>query len=166
MRQLYYVDWRHSIDLDFSVLPAFSGNDLRHDLERWFARVGALHGLQVSPLSIHRPNGAARVRARFIGPLQHPNRLLLDLTFDEPVLLAPLRRGIVTKLYAEPSPQVLVYALEEILAEKLRAVLERGKSRDYYDVWRLLKEKRSDIDIVTARKVFQQKCLHKDLAYL
>lgn len=163
LRQLYYADWRHSVDLDFTVLPAFSADDLRHDLERWFARVRALCGLQVSLLSIHRPNGAARVRARFIGPLQHPSRLLLDLTLDEPVLLAPLRRDIVTGLYAGLSPRVLAYALEEILAEKLRAILERGRSRDYYDVWRLLKEKCSDLDLSTARKAFRQKCKHRGL---
>ena len=163
LRQLYYADWRHSVDLDFSVLPAFSAADLRHDLERWFARVGALHGLQLSPLSIHIPNGAARVRARFIGPLQHPSRLLFDLTFDEPVLLPPQRRGIVVGLFPEPNPYVLAYVLEELLAEKLRAILERGKSRDYYDVWRLLKEKHEDLDLGTVREVFAQKCAHKGL---
>lgn len=31
-----------------------------------------------------------RCRAGFLGPLRHPNRLLLDVTLDEPVLLPPL----------------------------------------------------------------------------
>ncbi len=35
--------------------------------------------------------------------------------------------------------RAVVYSLEEILAEKIRSILQRGKSRDYYDVWMLLK---------------------------
>jgi len=37
-----------------------------------------------------------------------------------------------------------IYSPNEILVEKLRNVLQRGKARDYYDVWRLLKEKDFD----------------------
>ena len=44
LRQLYYPDWRHSVDLDFSVLPAFPFNGLRDGLTRWFATTDAQHG--------------------------------------------------------------------------------------------------------------------------
>jgi uncharacterized protein len=37
-----------------------------------------------------------------------------------------------------------IYLPNEILVEKLRNILQRGKARDYYDVWRLLKEKDFD----------------------
>jgi len=58
---------------------------------------------------------------------------------------------------------VLAYALEEILAEKLRSILQRGKARDYYDVWRLLGEKREAFDRAAARRLFFQKCNVKGL---
>jgi predicted nucleotidyltransferase component of viral defense system len=106
---------------------------------------------------------AARARTRFVGPLRHPNRLLLDITLDEPVLLAPGRRPVVTGLFSAPRPYVLVYALEEILAEKLRSILQRGKARDYYDVWRLLREKADVFDRQTTRRVLKEKCQHKGL---
>jgi predicted nucleotidyltransferase component of viral defense system len=130
LSQLYFPNWRHSVDLDFSVLPSFPED---------------------------------RLRAQFIGPLRHPNRLLLDVTLDEPVILPPQRRGVVTELFAYPQPTVLVYALEEILAEKLRSLLERGKARDYYDVWRLLKEEAEVLDLSTVRWVLREKCRHKGL---
>lgn len=103
------------------------------------------------------------MRARFIGPLRHPSRLLLDITLDEPVLLPPERRPVATGLFSAPHPSVLVYALEEILAEKLRSILQRGKARDYYDVWRLLGEKSGHFNHQTARQVLGAKCRHKGL---
>ena len=117
LRQLYFPDWRHSVDLDFTVLPTFSEVALREGLERWFARIEALHGLHSRLLDFHRPNGSARVRAQFVGPLGHPNRLLLDITLDEAVLLPCERRPVLTGRYAQPVPQVLTYALDEILAQ-------------------------------------------------
>jgi len=163
LRQLYFPDWRHSVDLDFSVPPFFPAERLRSSLTAWFEQIEELHGVQVSLRDFHRADGAVRARARFVGPLRHPNRLLLDITLDEPVLLPPQRRPVVTGLFTDPRPHVLSYALEEILAEKLRSILQRGKTRDYYDVWRLLKEKADAFDRQTARRVLSEKCKHKGL---
>jgi predicted nucleotidyltransferase component of viral defense system len=37
LRLIYFDDWRHSVDLDVSVLPAFPSAELRKHVERWFA---------------------------------------------------------------------------------------------------------------------------------
>ncbi len=142
LRLTYFNDWRHSVDLDFSVLPTFPSEELRTHVERWFAQVDIAHGMTVRLLDFHRANGAARMRAQFVGPLRHPARLLFDVILDEPVLLPPQRREVVVSFFPALRPVVLTYALEEILAEKMRSILQRGKSRDYYDVWRLLREKK------------------------
>jgi len=163
LRQLYFADWRHSVDLDFSVLPGLSPADLEPGLTAWFAQTATRHGIQIVLRDFHRANGAARIRARFVGPLRHPRPLLLDITLDEPVLLPPQRRLVATDLFAVLRPRVLVYALEEILAEKLRSILQRGKARDYYDVWRLLKEKSGQFDPQAARRILQAKCQHKGI---
>jgi predicted nucleotidyltransferase component of viral defense system len=163
LRQLYFPDWRHSVDLDFSVLSLFPAERLRAGLTAWFGQTERLHGLQMSLRSLHKADGAARARARFVGPLRHPNRLFLDITLDEPVILQAQRRPVVTGLFPDLRPHVLSYELEEILAEKLRSILQRGKARDYYDVWRLLNEKSSAFDRQTVRGVLSEKCRHKGL---
>lgn len=163
LRLLYFADWRHSVDLDFSVLPEFLSEDLQPLVAAWFVRVDALHGVEVRLVDFHRADGAARMRAQFVGPLHHPARLLFDITLDEPVLLPPQRRPVLASPFPGLHPAVLSYALEEILAEKMRSILQRGKARDYYDVWRLLKEKASDLDISLARQLLIQKCQHKGL---
>ena len=163
LRLIYFDDWRHSVDLDFSVLPEFPSYELQLFVERWFAQVEAMHGMEVRLSDFHRANGAARMRAQFVGPLRHPARLLFDVTLDEPVLLPPQRRRVVISLFPALRPLVFTYALEEVLAEKMRSILQRGKARDYYDVWRLLGEKSAAFDVSVARSILAQKCRHKRL---
>jgi hypothetical protein len=163
LRLLYFADWRHSVDLDFSALPGLSANALRPFVETWFGRVEQLHGVSLQVRDFHRANGAVRLRAQFVGPLRHPNRLLFDLTLDEPILLSPQHRRPILSFFTGLQPVVLSYALEEILAEKVRSILERGKARDYYDVWRLLKEKSRSFDAVTTRRTLLTKCENKGL---
>lgn len=163
LRLLYFADWRYSVDLDFSALPGLSASTLRPFVEAWFGQVEQLHGVPIHARDFHRANGAVRLRAQFVGPLRHPNRLLLDITLDEPILLPPQQRRPILTLFAGMQPDVLTYALEEILAEKLRSILQRGKARDYYDVWRLLKEKSHSFDAAVAHKTWLAKCEHKGL---
>lgn len=47
-----------------------------------------------------------------------------------------------------------------ISERELRSILQRGKSRDFYDVWRLLGEKGTAIDLALTRAVLKEKCRH------
>jgi predicted nucleotidyltransferase component of viral defense system len=163
LRLLYFADWRHSVDLDFTALPMFPADDLQPLVENWFAAVYAVHGMEVRLLDFHRVNGAARMRARFVGPLRYPSRLLFDVTLDEPVLQTPQRRLVVASIFANLQPAVLTYSLEEILAEKMRSIIQRGKARDYYDVWRLLAEKPDAFDPAVVNATLAKKCRHKGM---
>jgi len=73
---------------------------------------------------------------------------------------------VLTNPFPDELRKVLVYPLEELLAEKLRSLLERGKSRDYYDVWRLLKEHPSQLNFEVLGTVLSKKIAHKGLRLL
>jgi len=165
LRQLYFPDWRYSEDLDFSALPGLASEHLADALDGWFDRVQQEWGITLSVRRLHRANGAARLRAQFVGPLAFPSPLLMDLTLDEPVILPPARRPVLGTLFDVPHPVVQAYSLEELFAEKLRSILERAKSRDYYDVWRLLAEKAVAFDHPAARRTLWLKCQHKGLTF-
>ena len=52
-----------------------------------------------------------------------------------------VRRELVTSEYDDVRPFVVtVLTLEHLLAEKVRALLVRGKPRDLYDIWLLLRQ--------------------------
>ncbi len=165
LRKAYFSDWRYSEDVDFSVLPAFAQEEFSTLLEKSFALAQEKHGISFRLKSSHKPNGMIRARIQYRGPLDYPGVLYLDVTFDEPIILEPERRRLLASFKESPTPRVLTYRLEELLAEKLRSLLERGKARDYYDVWRLLKEKQSQLDLPILRDVFQKKCEHKQIIY-
>jgi predicted nucleotidyltransferase component of viral defense system len=151
------------VDLDFSTLPGLSVDEARLAVETWFAQVEQRHDISVRVRDFHRVNGAIRLRAQFVGPLRHPNRLLFDITLDEPILLPPERRRPIVSVFVDLQPSVLTYTLEEILAEKVRSILQRGKARDYYDVWRLLKDKNHVFNATLAYRTLLGKCQHLTL---
>ena len=113
------------------------------------------------------PDGqiAYTVRVRFPDQRQALCRLKVEITVDEPVFLPTEQRSIL-HVYAEPFREtVRAYSLKEIVAEKLRALLQsqaklnsrgwgsRRICRDYYDLWYILsREKFTDLPRLFAKK--------------
>ena len=82
----------------------------------------------------------------------------------------PSRQRPVIHEYGEPlAAEMAVYALEEIVAEKLRAILQhaekfahrgwsRSRARDYYDLWRVLQTYRDEMRLDDFRTFLMKKC--------
>lgn len=164
LRKVYFPDWRYSEDLDFTVKHDVGKEELRQELDTWYQQVRIVSQVQLTTKMIHKPDGYARVRTQFIGPLSYPGMIFMDLSFDEPLCLEPALRNVLAAPFQSEGQRVLAYTLEELLAEKIRSLRERGKSRDYYDVWRLLKEHSADLDLDLLGAVLQKKLSHKGLA--
>lgn len=163
LRKAYFPQWRYSEDLDFTVTEEFPRPNLEGYLQEWYGAVEADCGVRLTTRDLHIPNGFARLRVQFQGPLGQPATIFIDLTFDEPVLVAPVNREILTQPFMLAPAVLLVYSLEELAAEKLRSILERGKSRDYFDVWRLLRDHAGALDLPLTQRLYRRKCAHKGL---
>ena len=59
--------------------------------------------------------------------------------------------------------KMAVERLEEILAEKIRSIIQRGKSRDYYDVWMMVKVRKFDLDKI--RRLIVEKCRYRNIDF-
>ena len=164
LRKVYFNDWRYSEDLDFTVRHDMKEEELRHLLDEWYSQVEQASQIRLITKMLHKPNGYARIRTQFTGPLAYPGMIFMDLSFDEPLCLDPEWKRILTEPFLSKGQKVLAYPIEELLAEKIRSLMERGKSRDYYDVWRLLKEKSSGLDFKLLSDVLIKKLLHKNLS--
>ena len=147
LRKVYFSYWRYSEDLDFTVKTDTSKEELRQNLDSWYRQVEQTTQIRLTTRMLHKANGYARIRTQFVGPLAHRAMIYMDLTFDEPLCLEPQFRKVLTAPFPNEERTVQVYPLEELMAEKMRSLLERGKSRDYYDIWRLLKEQYSQINL-------------------
>ena len=116
------------------------------------------------------------IRARFPWHQQPHANVMVEITMDER-LLKPARQCSVRHEYGELlNAQVKVYALEEIVAEKLRALLQhlrameqrgwvRSRARDYYDLWRILGEHRGHLDLADFPDFLRQKCAIRDVTF-
>jgi predicted nucleotidyltransferase component of viral defense system len=71
-------------------------------------------------------------RLGFVGPLQHPNSIKVDISLREKAQVPP--RQVLVKAPYDLSFTVTCMTLEEILAETIRATLMRRAPRDYYDL--------------------------------
>jgi len=164
LRKVYFPHWRYSEDLDFTVTQDIPKEELRQDLNSWYQQVEQTTQIRLTTRMLHKTNGYARVRTQFLGPLAHPAMIYMDLSFDEPLCLKPEFRKVLTAPFPNEERTVQVYPLEELMAEKMRSLVERGKSRDYYDVWRLLKEQCSQINLEQLGTVLEKKLKHKGLS--
>ena len=131
------------------------------------------------PSAIPRPGGqeAFLIRARLPWHRRSDTPIKVEITMDEPVLWPVVQCQIMHE-YGEPMRvEVLAYSLEEVVAEKLRAVLQqaarlesrgwsRNRARDFYDLWRVLGAYREQMDLTGFDVRLHEKCQlrHVDFA--
>jgi predicted nucleotidyltransferase component of viral defense system len=147
LRKCYYETFRFSEDLDFTVRPG--GPEEPDDLRQVFSQIaGWLREESGIELTIDetafrrrqnkRGNPTTQGRISYRGP--NPQHMLpkvkLDITADEVLVGQPVPRPIGHPYSDAPLPGggVLCYSITELFAEKLRALAERCRPRDLYDV--------------------------------
>jgi len=155
IKKIYYPEtWRFSHDLDFTSF--LDAETIRKKFEEIFAEAERESGIKFAFKSFHVTEGSIIANIQFIGPLNAKNRIRLDVTLDEPVLTEPVEIEVESKYPDIRRYKAVAYSLEEILAEKIRSILQRGKSRDYYDVWMLLKVRK--FDMRRTKELVTEKC--------
>jgi predicted nucleotidyltransferase component of viral defense system len=176
LKKCFFETYRFSEDLDFSLLPdaPYSEDAIRSTVAEVAVVVTERSGIElpVDRITIvprqdklRRPTFEGRISYR--GPLGVPTwpRVLLDITQHEPVI-APVVGRAVFLPYPDVLPAgtaVACYSLDEPFAEKTRALFERTRPRDLYDVAQL-GQRRDEIRLDAARSIFRQKCANKGFA--
>ncbi len=162
LRKIYFPDWRYSEDLDFTTKP-LNKEELNQVIEEINKYLLEKIGMSIISKSLHLNPEYAQLKIQFMGPLNHENTIKFDLSFNELVVLKPEAKPVLSEYSDKDNYFLLVYPLEEILAEKIRSILQRGKTRDYYDVWKILNEHFKLIDKEKTKKVLAEKCRFKNL---
>jgi predicted nucleotidyltransferase component of viral defense system len=93
-------------------------------------------------------------------------RIALDLTADECVVLSAALSPVFHPFSDEPDGGIAVrsYAYEEAFGEKIRALAERTRPRDLYDVINLFRNADARPAAAALRGVLAQKCKFKGIA--
>ncbi|MCI0695124.1 nucleotidyl transferase AbiEii/AbiGii toxin family protein [candidate division KSB1 bacterium] len=126
--------WRLSEDLDF----VFQGENFEAIIESLgdiFPELRKKSGIKFEIKSQFSNPQYLQLKIRY-DAIIGKNWAKVDVTKEWP--LDAVHHKPLSRTYSDyPDFAVKVESLEEIFAEKLRALLERKKSRDYYDIWRL-----------------------------
>jgi predicted nucleotidyltransferase component of viral defense system len=149
--KLYKLN-RFSEDLDFTAEKKFKPKDFFASLPSIFS----LFNINCS-VKVEHFQQSINVYMEINGPLYDGRkesrcRLIFNISSREKVSFLPLRIPYAS-IYQEVRP-FDIYAMEEkeILAEKVRAVYQREKARDVYDIWYLLNIKTVPIDFMLVQK--------------
>lgn len=173
LKKCYIETYRFSEDLDFTVLPGGSVDldRLVPLVQRMLVRVSERSGIDFSvaePRFRVRPSGTSvEGRVYYRGPRQTttPGSVKLDLSADEQVVRPPVLRSIAHP-YPDPLPppgSVRCYSFEEVFAEKLRAMGQRGRPRDLYDIINLFRRNDLRLHGTLVRDVLVEKCRIKSV---
>jgi len=130
----FYGSFRFSEDLDFtSALPPKKLPGLLAQTMKLLQ--SEVEGLELK--DIQKKKNSLTGSIKYSKGKAHPLNIRLDFSFREkPItkIVAPIETPFPIAAY----PLVIHLSAEEILAEKIRAVLSRGKGRDVFDIWFLL----------------------------
>lgn len=168
LKKIYFEDYRFSEDLDFTLLKHEITNEQIFD---WFKTSFEFIKEEANiPLDIidnnEHEDGGINFYISYIGPLggQGSNKKVkVDISRTETLVFDPVLKSIFVDYSDQEEHQMLCYSLEEVLVEKMRAVMQRMQARDFYDIWYLLEEHEMDADFYLAE--FEAKCKSKDLQH-
>ncbi len=175
LRKAYFENTRYSRDLDFTVPGAIDREQLRTELESVCGFVTERTGVRFlqERLQVEEKRRVAKdlevleVRAYFLdfyGEKQTvPVRVYMDVTQYDKLLLPVSSRGLIHPYSdaADCVAEVRCMALEEILASKLKCLLQRRHSADLFDYMRWIFFEDVAIDRGLLLKTFLKKTIYE-----
>lgn len=187
LKKCFFGDYRFSEDLDFSAMGDVPiGEGMEEAIREACDRAARLLD-EFAPVEIvceryterePHPGGQETftIRVRLPWHRAPQTRVMVETALDEKILKPVQKRSIIHD-YGEPlAARVKVYALEEIVAEKLRAILQhvemlqergwtRSRARDYYDLWRVLGAFQERLDFSGFSDFLRSKCTVRNVSF-
>lgn len=187
LKKCYFGDYRFSEDLDFSAVGNFpTGQAMEQSIQSACKEAVKMIN-QYAPVEIEcqrylekqpHPSGqeAFSIRARLPWHRQLQTRVIVEISIDEPILKPYEYRKIIHN-YDEPlDASIMTYSLEEIIAEKLRAILQhnqrlqergwsRSRARDYYDLWKIFSKFKNHINMSDFTEFLNKKCSVRNVTF-
>lgn len=181
LKKCFFETFRFSEDLDFTVADAnqLSVDFLRSKFNEITESIYDETGIeffkeQFKFKVLPKENGklSAQGVIHYNGPLRRKQRstpsfasIKLDLTANEVVVLKPQRRKVYHPYSDEPASGIwsTCYAFEEVVAEKIRALGERARPRDLYDVIHFFRNRGMIGNPQLVYNVLIKKCSYKKI---
>lgn len=182
LKKSYFDDYRFSEDCDFTLLNEINATipnvqSAMNEIALWITKKSGI-AIDINRSLFETVTNAANqtiIQGRIFynapmsphSPRQWP-RIKFDLTSHEKLVFSPEKRNIYHN-YSDNSTftnnQISCYNFYDIFSEKIRALFERTRPRDLYDVVEI--SKRSlDYNVETLRAALKEKCKFKGISIL
>ena len=176
LKKCYFETYRFSEDLDFTLREESQIEEefLRPVFEEVIAWVSDQSGLTIPAHELsfdiyENPQGRTSCQGKigYRGPISPTSggwpKIKLDITADERLVLPAVRREVFHPYSDRPEGGMWAncYAYEEAFGEKVRALGQRTRPRDLYDVVNLYRRAENRPTAAVLRNVLQQKCDYK-----
>lgn len=187
LNKCYFGEYRFSEDLDFSVISSIPKKEelLTAIIEACRTSEQKMKEFTDIRLFVERyeekephpfDQEAFKVRAQFPWHRSPQVSIMIEITTQETLLFPSAEKQIIHPYGEKINTPINTYLLEEIILEKLRAILQKTKKlheegrdrsriRDYYDLWRILNVFKSDLFFENFSYLLQQKCLLKNVNF-
>ncbi len=136
------------------------------------------HGKEIAIYINTNPDGqlAFVVRAKLPWHREPMVKVMVEITMSEMVVMPLVERKLIHGYGEIMDSSILTYSLEEIIAEKLRAILQftkklhehswaRSRTRDYYDLYKIFLSFYSEINYEVIRNALEKKCTIKSISF-
>ena len=135
---------RFSEDLDFANLTPEESSSFLQEVNHLIGRNLGVTTFERSETEYKNESGLDFI-LYYTSLLQQRNHITFNLSTASPIEQVKRMKVDVSPFFRK-SPNVLCMTLKEIVSEKMRALLQRKKPRDVFDVWFLIHEKGIKLD--------------------
>ena len=187
LKKCWFGDYRFSEDLDFSGVNDVPRGQAMEEAVKESCRIAAKLLDEYAPVEVtceryteKNPHPgeqeAFSIHAKFPWHRDPHARVMIEISVDEKVIRPAPWRTVIHR-YGEPlDAKVQAYSLEEIMAEKLRAILQhvekleergwsRSRARDYYDLWRIFNAYGDHLTLTGFVQFLREKCAVRDVSF-
>lgn len=139
IKKIYFKDYRFSDDLDFSLVKDIDLEELHKTIKSTVVNAKEESGINfIEDIKLNKNiNGfEGIIYFRILSSSGSPLKTKLDMTESnkEIIIMDVQKRKLIHPYSDSCQAEIHTYALEEITAEKIRALFERTRPRDLYDV--------------------------------
>lgn len=164
LRKIYYKNYRLSEDLDFTFYSKdFNHIEIKENFQTMIEWVKNKSRISLDIQDVNEKFNNFYIG--YIGPLGGKGinkSIKIDIADNEILCNTPEEKNVIVG-YSDIQNKfkILSYSIGEIIAEKLRSLMQRTMPRDLYDVWYLFEKENYDIKEYLLE--FKQKAEFKNL---
>lgn len=187
LKKCYFGNYRFSQDLDFTATDSLPKGqnlflilvDVTKTIEKLIDTYAPLE-IVIKKYEEKNPHPfgqeAFTVYGKFPWQKAPLTSIMIEISREETLLFPPQSKPLIHDYGEKLETNITAYSLEEVILEKLRAILQhtkklherdwnRSRARDYYDLWRIFGSFEKHLLLKNMSHLLSQKCEKKQVSF-